>query len=186
MFASSSILRKHANGLVHEVDWALFEFASGRLPDDNLIPRASRGASPRRRPSKSNEAALLRPTAVALSSSLPGMEVQCMARTSGLRTGHILPALTSVRIYGRTSPSHIYQVTSAAEEGSGRRDMPMGIPGDSGAWVVDRHHGQLCGHVLAWSELKRVVYICPMDVLLFDVAETLQATEIRLPGANPS
>ena len=38
VFASSGIRRKQANGMVHEVDWALFEFADGRLPEDNSIP----------------------------------------------------------------------------------------------------------------------------------------------------
>ncbi|POR31407.1 Uncharacterized protein TPAR_08372 [Tolypocladium paradoxum] len=191
VFASSGIRRKQANGLVHEVDWALFEFADGRLPEDNFIPQALEAASsPRRvRPGGKEDVALLRPTTVAPSSSLPGMEVQCMARTSGLQTGQILPALTSVKIYGRTSPSHTYQITSvpsaAGEGGGGSRGIPMGIPGDSGAWVVDRHHGQLCGHVLAWSQRKHVAYICPMDVLLLDVAQTLEATEVRLPGGEP-
>jgi hypothetical protein len=60
----------------------------------------------------------------------------------------------------------------------------MGIPGDSGAWVVDRDQGAVCGHILAWSERKRVAYICPMDVLLLDIAETLEAHEIRLPGGE--
>lgn len=59
--------------------------------------------------------------------------------------------------------------------------MSLGIPGDSGAWIVDRLYGRLCGHILAWSERKQVAYICPMDVLLLDIAETLQATDVRLP-----
>ncbi|PNY25443.1 Uncharacterized protein TCAP_04616 [Tolypocladium capitatum] len=190
VFASSGIRRKHANGMVHEVDWALFKFADGRLPEDNSIPQSLETVSSRRaRPGKKDDAAPLRPTTVAPSSSLPGMEVQCMARTSGLQTGQILPALTSVKIHGRTSPSHTYQVSSvpsAAKGDAGRGGgIPMGIPGDSGAWVVDRHHGQLCGHVLAWSQRKRVAYICPMDVLLLDVAQTLEAAEVRLPGGEP-
>lgn len=191
VFASSGIRRKQANGMVHEVDWALFEFADGRLPEDNSIPHALETAlTGRVRPGKKDDVALLRPTTVAPSSSLPGMEVQCMARTSGLQTGQILPALTSVKIYGRTSPSHTYQITSVPSSPAERdpglsRGIPMGIPGDSGAWVVDRHQGQLCGHVLAWSQRKHVAYICPMDVLLLDVAQTLEATEVRLPGGEP-
>ena len=61
----------------------------------------------------------------------------------------------------------------------------MGIPGDSGAWVVDRQQGQLCGHVLAWSQRKRVAYICPMDVIMLDMAQTLEASEVCLPGGGP-
>ncbi|KAJ6443768.1 het-s domain-containingprotein [Purpureocillium lavendulum] len=188
VFASSGIRRKQANGLVHEVDWALFEFADGRLPDDNFIPLAIEGKPLSHMSAKEEGNKQLRPTTVAPSASLPGMEVQCMARTSGLQTGQILPALTSVKIYGRTSPSHTYQVTSmpssAEDEASTVRTRPMGIPGDSGAWVVDRHQSQLCGHVLAWSQRKRVAYICPMDVLLLDVAQTLDASEVRLPGGE--
>ena len=167
VYASSGIRRRQAHGLIHEVDWALFEFADRRLPDDNVVPRVS---GPE-----------LRPTTVAPSSSLPGLEVQCMARTSGLQTGQILPTLTSVKIYGRTSPSHAYQVTSLPSESTS--SLPMGIPGDSGAWIMDTR-GQVCGHVLAWSSRKRVAYICPMDVLLLDVAQSLEANEVRFPGGE--
>ncbi|RGP71517.1 protein kinase protein [Fusarium sporotrichioides] len=175
VYASSGIRRKQASGLVHEVDWALFEFAHDRLPDDNTIPRVD-----------TKNSTSLRPTTIVPSESLPNMEVQCMARTSGLQTGKILPALTSVKIYGRASPSHAYQVTSGeeAEQGSPCKGVPLGIPGDSGAWIVSRDDGQLCGHVLAWSQRKRVAYICPMDVLLQDIADTLEAHEVKLPGGS--
>ncbi|UKZ76955.1 hypothetical protein TrVFT333_004671 [Trichoderma virens FT-333] len=185
VYASSGIRRKQANGLVHEVDWALFEFADGRLPDDNYIPKVSNDANQR---SRTLGKKMLRPTTVAPWSSLPGLEVQCVARTSGTQTGQILPALTSVKIYGRQSPSHTYQIASTPSPASGpssKPSIPLGIPGDSGAWIVDRHHGQLCGHVLAWSQRKHVAYICPMDVLLLDIAQTLEATEVRLPGGEP-
>jgi hypothetical protein len=56
--------------------------------------------------------------------------------------------------------------------------------GDSGAWIIERRNGQLCGHVLAWSERKQVAYICPIDVLLADIVETLDASEVRLPGGD--
>ncbi|OAQ61239.2 HET-s/LopB domain-containing protein [Pochonia chlamydosporia 170] len=188
VYASSGIRRKQAHGLTHEVDWALFEFADGRLPGDNTIPRCdAAGENGKSQSDVGDDLAKLRPTTVAPSSSLPGMEVQCVARTSGLQTGQILPALTSVKIYGRCSPSHTYQVASTptAGERQPKSRLPMGIPGDSGAWVIDRRHGQLCGHVLAWSQRKRVAYICPMDVLLLDVAQTLEASEVRLPGGEP-
>ncbi|PFH58019.1 hypothetical protein XA68_14261 [Ophiocordyceps unilateralis] len=178
VFASSGIRRKRVGGLIHEVDWALFEFSDGRLPNDNRIPRALDDILP-----GDNVPGHLRPTSVAPSSSLPGMQVQCAARTSGIQTGQILPALTTVKIYGRTSPSHTYEVASShVDKGAGRS---LGIPGDSGAWVVDRHSGQLCGHILAWSQRKRVAYICPMDVLLLDVADRVDAAEVRLPGGGP-
>ncbi|KAK2601969.1 hypothetical protein QQS21_004482 [Conoideocrella luteorostrata] len=188
MYASSGIRRKQANGLTHEVDWALFEFADERLPEDNSIPRCMAGTPDgKAKSSSTDDLATIRPTTVAPSSSLPGMEVQCNARTSGLQSGKISSALASVKIYGRCSPSHTYQIASTpASDGiKSKYNLAMGIPGDSGAWVVDRRHGQLAGHVLAWSQRKRVAYICPMDVLLLDVAQALQASEVRLPGGEP-
>ncbi|KAJ4268874.1 hypothetical protein NW762_002945 [Fusarium torreyae] len=188
VYASSGIRRKQAHGLVHEVDWALFEFAHDRLPGDNNIPRIESSQVAQKLDTKhDDELAMLRPTTIVRSESLPNMEVQCMARTSGLQTGKILPALTSVKIYGRVSPSHAYQITSMdeSEQGARSKGVPLGIPGDSGAWIVDRDQGQLCGHVLAWSQRKRVAYICPMDVLLQDIAETLEAHEVKLPGGMP-
>ncbi|KAJ0118355.1 hypothetical protein J7T55_009138 [Diaporthe amygdali] len=178
VFASSGIRRRNDDrGLIHEIDWALFEFKDDRLPGDNAIPVADSAV---RQP--------IRPTSVVPASSLPNLEVQCMARTSGLQTGVILPTLVSVKIYGRTSPSHTYQITSSPspERNNGAKPRrPLGLPGDSGAWIIERTNGQVCGHVLAWSQRKRVAYICPMDVLLLDIAETLEATEVRLPGGEP-
>jgi hypothetical protein len=58
------------------------------------------------------------------------------------------------------------------------------VPGDSGAWVVDNEHGRACGHVLAWSSKKKIAYICPMDVLLRDIGETLKAKSISFPGGS--
>ncbi|KAL1874236.1 hypothetical protein Daus18300_003600 [Diaporthe australafricana] len=177
VFASSGIRRRNDDrGLVHEIDWALFEFKDDRLPGDNAIPVAD-----------STVLQPIHPTSVVPASSLPNLEVQCMARTSGLQTGVILPTLTSVKIYGRTSPSHTYQITSSpSERNNGAKPrLPLGLPGDSGAWIIERSNGQVCGHVLAWSQRKRVAYICPMDVLLLDIAETLEATEVRLPGGEP-
>ncbi|EMR65896.1 putative het-s domain protein [Eutypa lata UCREL1] len=201
VYASSGIRRRHENGLVHEIDWALFEFHDDRQPGDNFIPRARAQNTP-----SSSPVGDLHPTTVAPATSLPGMEVQCSARTSGLQTGQILPALTSVKIYGRASPSHTYQVSDKVSRSasslsripalqhqdqgprsgssSPTKTLPLGIPGDSGAWVIDRRTGRLAGHVLAWSERKQVAYICPMDVLLLDIAETLEAAEVRLPGGD--
>ena len=39
-------------------------------------------------------------------------------------------------------------------------------------------------HVLAWSNKKKVAYICPMDVLLRDIGETLRAKSISFPGGE--
>ncbi|KAJ4391662.1 hypothetical protein N0V93_005281 [Gnomoniopsis smithogilvyi] len=177
VFASSGIRRRNdEHGLIHEIDWALFEFKDDRLPDENSIPRAC-----------ARDGTSMQPSSVLSTADLPNLEVQCMARTSGLQTGLILPALTSVKIYGRTSPSHTYQVTSSPSEKNSddKSRLPLGLPGDSGAWIVERSKGQLCGHVLAFSQRKKVAYICPMDVLLLDIAETLEASVIKLPGGDP-
>jgi hypothetical protein len=218
VYASSGIRRKaDATGLIHEIDWALFEFNDDRMPDNNDMPNAQQALAtdyPKPGLEAIGNPHLVRPMSVAPMSMLPGLEVQCIARTSGLQTGLILPALTSVKIYGRTSPSHTYQVSGApavrSELMGGRRRamantpnqsnravgdskvpaatskerrLPLGIPGDSGAWIVDCEQAQLCGHVLAWSQRKRVAYICPMEMLLQDIVETLEASDIRLPGS---
>jgi len=198
VYASSGIRRRSDNGLIHEVDWALFEFHDNRLPGDNSIPRIKSAADAAKSEDKQSSTPArdlaIRPTGVAPATSLPGLEVQCVARTSGLQTGVVLATLSSVKIYGRQSPSHTYQISgtsttpaTGATDGGDKpqpRPLSMGVPGDSGAWIVDCEQGQLCGHVLAWSERKRVAYICPMEVLLKDIAETLDAGEIRLPGGE--
>ncbi|EGO58326.1 hypothetical protein NEUTE1DRAFT_146735 [Neurospora tetrasperma FGSC 2508] len=199
MYASSGIRRRKENGLVHEIDWALFEFEDDRQPSDNFIPKASNKHT-RLSSIPPDQIPTILPTSIAPSHTLPGLQVQCMARTSGLQTGTILPTLTSVKILGRASPSHTYQISGTPSlglvpnrpnrpSGSGdqtinsrRQPLPMGIPGDSGAWVVERDGGSVCGHILAWSSRKRVAYICPMEVLVRDIAEVLEAEEIRLPG----
>lgn len=191
IYASSGIRRREQNGLVHEIDWALFEFHDHRLPDDNSIPQPRRATSLTRQAAKPcpDDGADLHPTSVAPSSDFPGMQVQCVARTSGLQTGTILPARASIKIFGRASPSDTWVVTSQpspAGDAPGdefSKQMPMGIPGDSGAWIVERGRGRVCGHVLAWSDRKRMAYICPMDVLLKDISETLEA-DVRLPGGE--
>lgn len=197
VYASSGIRRRNdAAGLIHEIDWALFSFEDERLPKENQVPHTEPPD-----PSAPGSGRFLQPTTVTLSSDLPGLEVQCVGRTSGLQAGLILPTLTSVKIYGRVSPSHTYQVSGKALRRDATRpglevsDLPapnmrcipglsLGIPGDSGAWVMERHSGSLCGHVLAWSERKQVAYICPMEILMLDIAEALDASDVRLPGGN--
>ena len=57
------------------------------------------------------------------------------------------------------------------------------VPGDSGAWVFDET-GQVCGHVLAYSEKSRTAYIAPMRILLDDIARTLGASSVTLPASQ--
>lgn len=164
VYASSGIRRRTEDGIVHEIDWALFEFNDDRCPDRNRILSGERFC--RRKEGEY-------PVAVAPMMDLAGLEVHCMARTSGLQTGRILPAMVIVKIYGRQTPSTSYQAAGK-----------LGVPGDSGAWLVENEHGRACAHVLAWSSKKKVAYICPMDTLLRDIKETLGARTISLPGGE--
>lgn len=163
VYASSGIRRRVENDIVHEIDWALFEFDSHRCPEKNHIENGQRFC-----PVKGTY-----PLSVAPSSDLSDLQVHCMARTSGLQSGRIMPGMVIVKIYGRQTPSSSYQVAGK-----------LGVPGDSGAWVVDNEQGRACGHVLAWSSKKKVAYICPMDVLLRDIGETLNAKSISFPGGE--
>ena len=47
--------------------------------------------------------------------------------------------------------------------------------------MIDNASGQVCGHVLAYSSKSGVAYIAPMEVLLDDIAKTLDA-KISLPN----
>jgi hypothetical protein len=164
IYASSGIRRRTENDIVHEIDWALFEFSEDRLPITNHIKNGSRHCSQKEG---------RYPLSVAPSTDLADLNVHCMARTSGLQSGRILPGMVIVKIYGRQTPSTSFQVAGK-----------LGVPGDSGAWVVDNEQGRACGHVLAWSSRKRVAYICPMDVLVKDIGETVGARSISLPGGQ--
>ncbi|CZR61444.1 uncharacterized protein PAC_11340 [Phialocephala subalpina] len=165
IYASSGIRRRTENGVVHEVDWALFSYSSSRLPTANSIPGGSRYL-----PSHIDQSSY--PTAVKRTDELSNMPVHCLARTSGLQAGRISQSMVSVKIFGRQSPSLSYQVSSHQQK--------LGIPGDSGAWVIG-NDGEVCGCVLAWSTKKGVAYICPMDVLLRDIGITLKAKTVKLP-----
>jgi hypothetical protein len=167
VYASSGIRRRTENGLVHEVDWALISYSSHRLPESNYIPGGSRFLT------RPNSAPY--PKNVKRTKDLSSTPVHCLARTSGLQTGRISQAMVSVKIFGRQTPSLSYQVASPKQK--------LGIPGDSGAWVIS-NDGEVCGCVLAWSTKKGVAYICPMDVLLRDIGITLKAKTVGLPGGQ--
>jgi len=163
VYASSGIRRRMTeDGNIHEIDWALFSFEKSRAPTSNRITPSRRFCSAENYPLN-----------VTPSASLSDLEVHCMARTSGLQSGRILPGMVIVKIYGRQTPSTSYQVAGK-----------LGVPGDSGAWVVGNEDGRACGHVLAWSERKHVAYICPMDILLRDIGETLNAKSVSFPGGS--
>jgi hypothetical protein len=163
IYATSGIRRRVEDDIVHEIDWALFEFQADRRPDKNHIDNGRRFGPPNSH----------YPVSVVPTSGLANLQVHCMARTSGLQSGRILPGMVIVKIFGRQTPSSSYQVVGK-----------LGVPGDSGAWVVDNEQGRACGHVLAWSSKKKVAYICPMDVSLRDIGETLNAKTISFPGGE--
>lgn len=168
IYASSGIRRRNENGTLHEIDWALFSFEDHRRSEGNNITNGHRHCSPDLKPGEY-------PKDVTRVGDLDGLSVHCLARTSGLQSGRILPGMVIVKIFGRQTPSSSYQVASSGK---------LGIPGDSGAWVIDNETGKAAGAVLAWSTRKKVAYISPMDVLVRDIRETLGANRVKLPGGG--
>lgn len=121
-------------------------------------------------------------SAVAKNHELPGMYVSSTGRTSGYKRGKIQHAMSIVKMAGRATPSASWTVVGG-----------MGVPGDSGAWVVsesgprrinDINDNKVAGTILAYSARKACAYICPMSVAIADIAETLGATKISFPGGG--
>ncbi|ODH38936.1 serine/threonine protein kinase [Paracoccidioides brasiliensis] len=180
--ASSGVRRWTRNGIKHEVDWALIKIGENRMDVNNAIltnVHTSESNSSlnfgRRGPQTQQglKALFAKLDKVAKLEDLAGLYVQCCGRTSGLQSGRISKAMSLVKMHGRQSFSSSFSV-----------DGNFGVPGDSGAWVFDKSTGQVCGHVLAWSEKSRTAYIAPMEVLLDDIARTLGATSVTLPGSE--
>ncbi|GFF34249.1 hypothetical protein IFM58399_03813 [Aspergillus lentulus] len=175
--ASSGVRRWTRKGIKHEIDWALIKINDDRLDARNIVfdktpPSMSRGLQrrgPGGQPSQTGQAIFLND--VARMEELGGLKVHCCGRTSGLQSGQISRAMTIVKLHGRQTFS-----TSFCVDGN------FGVPGDSGAWVFDKSTGRVCGHVLAWSEKSHTAYIAPMEVLLEDIARTLNASMVTLPG----
>ena len=180
--ASSGIRRVVIGDVKQEIDWALIKIRDERLAVGNTIHRRlteskrSRKAKGRTDPAPSfaQQASVTNLTAIAPSSTLSRLPVQCHGRTSGLQSGRISPALALVKLHGRTSFSSSWVV-----EGGG-----FGIPGDSGAWIYDPQTGRLCGHVLAWGRQSRTAYMAPMDLLFEDIKRRLGADKVELPGSG--
>ncbi|EFW15606.1 hypothetical protein D8B26_002296 [Coccidioides posadasii str. Silveira] len=180
--ASSGLRRTTRDGIKHEVDWALIKIDSDRLDATNVVPftpSASSSSHPHSANIAPSNSADQPPqhqfqnlTKVARLDELGGLYVQCCGRTSGFQSGRISKAMTLVRLPGRQSFSLSFCV-----------DGNFGVPGDSGAWVFNQN-GQVCGHVLAWSEKSRTAYIAPMEILLDDIARTLGANSVALPGSE--
>ncbi|KAJ5668999.1 hypothetical protein N7462_010069 [Penicillium macrosclerotiorum] len=171
--ASSGVRRWTRKGIKHEIDWALIRVDDNRMDPRNIIIdyAASLPGLPGLGWSQSQPIFL---NQVARMEELGGLQVHCCGRTSGLQTGQISKAMTLVKLHGRHSFS-----TSFCVNGN------FGAPGDSGAWVFDRSTGRVCGHVLAWSAKTNITYITPMEVTFEDIARTLNASLVSLPG-DPS
>lgn len=164
LHASSGLKRRHfGSGLPHEIDWALFQFNEDRRPSGNHIMGASRYCS----------ATTEYPSSCVPFRELAELKVHAIGRTTGLTSGFILPALASVRIKGRETPSQSYMIAGG-----------LGVPGDSGAWVMENREGRACGHVLAWSDRKRVAYFSPMEVMIEDIKEMLDAETVCFPQSR--
>lgn len=168
--ASSGIRRTKANGQVHEIDWALFTFNKDRHPPPDLIQEGQRRFC-KDKPSY--------PSGIVPCSELRDLSVHSMGRSSGLCAGKISAGMTSVKIYGRKTPSQSYEVKCTEKAGN-----MLGIPGDSGAWIIENETARVCGTVLAWSSRKRVAYISPMDIQLEDIAKVLDAGKVSLASGE--
>lgn len=187
VYASSGIRRWKRKGVKHEIDWALLKLDEHRLQPYNLVQGGKRHlANPPHLLSRTPKfvepicrGSVFKPdddeypVQIAKTEELGSLHVHCFGRTSGLQTGVISEAMSSVRIYQRSSFSRSWNVIGG-----------FGVGGDSGAWVIDNERGRVCGHVLAWCERNAIAYICPMEVLLEDIGNTLHAEKICLPGCD--
>lgn len=194
--ASSGLRRWMRKGMKHEIDWALIQLDEDRMDPRNVIlsgASSSRNGSRQRRGERGTNDAPIQLNKVARLEELGGLKVHCCGRTSGLQSGQISKAMTLVKLRGRQTFS-----TSFCVDGNFGGKPPkswiihyfvtdrgrIAVPGDSGAWVFDKSTGRVCGHVLAWSEKSRTAYIAPMQVLLEDIARTLGASKVTLPGCQ--
>ena len=182
--ASSGIKRLTHKGIEHEIDWSLLKLDRERLQPHNLIAGGKRHcraesltAAPRlvdpvcRKDYPPEED--LYPHRIARSEDLSELPVHCFGRTSGLGCGRVSKVMKFVKMHGRRSWSESWTV-----EGN------IGVPGDSGAWLVDNEQGRICGHVLAWSTQWDMAYISPMDVMFEDMKASLGAKSVCLPAAQ--
>ncbi|KAI5307804.1 hypothetical protein KEM55_007375, partial [Ascosphaera atra] len=172
VYASSGLRRWTRDGIKHEIDWALIKIDESRLEASINVALGNFKPSPCQKLSAAMEQVITLDK-VATTFQIGGLLVHCYGRTSGFQSGRISKAMSLLKMHGRQSFSTSYSV-----------DGNFGVPGDSGAWVFDKSTGHVCGHVLAWSEKNRTAYIAPMEILLADIARTLGATSVVLPGSE--
>ena len=184
LHASSGIKRLTRDGITHEVDWALIQIDESRSDPKNIIrgggafsDARSRAGNQQHESSSSDKQTRLHsfPQSIKPAEDLGGLAVHGLGRTSGLRSGKILPAMSLVKMPGRVTDSLSWTVIGG-----------FGMGGDSGAWVVDNTTHALCAHVLAWSERNAAAYVSPMEVLLEDISQTLNGVKVTLPASTSS
>lgn len=119
--ASSGIKRANRGAISHEIDWVLIKVNENRMRETNVVTggamhcesKSSQQAKPLDREAISktsiHESASY-PCQVVKSEELGGLRVHALGRSSGLQTGVILPAMTMVKMPGRISHSHSWQV----------------------------------------------------------------------------
>ncbi|KAI9715319.1 MAG: Intracellular distribution of mitochondria [Chrysothrix sp. TS-e1954] len=178
--ASSGLKRISRQGTTHEVDWALLKLHSDRLQTHNLVPggrpfsrKADLGYKPKLLdPVCRNKYASdqdLYPRNFCKTEEMAGLPVHAFGRTSGLEVGRISQTMRLVRIAGRQNFTQSWTVKGK-----------IGVEGDSGAWIIENEGGRVCGHVLAYSSGQGEAYISPMEVMLDDIRETLQARQVSI------
>lgn len=214
--ASSGIRRANRGAISHEIDWALIKINENRMRGTNVVTggamhcesKSSQQAKTLDREAISKisiDDSASYPCQVVKTDELGGLRVHALGRSSGLQTGVILPAMTMVKMPGRISFSHSWQVRGNFGgmfsfqrlcwilPGSRNENRQFHlcsllmfslVGGDSGAWVMDNASGRVCAHVLAWSPRNNMAYIAPMEVLLDDMAHTLGA-KVTLPQEEP-
>ncbi|KAG9689658.1 hypothetical protein KCU95_g11279, partial [Aureobasidium melanogenum] len=182
VYASSGLRRLNDGGKRYEIDWALLELDPPRLQPYNLVQGGRRHCKspvsfiPELKPPVCRRDSLYTaeedwyPTEIMPASDFANLEVHCLGRTSGLKTGIISAAQSFVKIKGRRNFSLSWTVVG-----------DFGVGGDSGAWIVSNTSGQVAGHVLA--ERTGLTYMCAMHLLFDDIRQTLKACSIGLPGA---
>ena len=169
--ASSGLKQVKHGSISHEVDWALFKVAEGRLCPQNTLPGGEDYCT--------GATATTQPRNVVRADELGDREVHAIGSKSGLAAGKIWAYMTMTKMPGRVFSSPVWRFNGGF--GGMLRNILVSDPlltsypvgGDSGAWVIDNTSGGVCGHVTAWSEFHQNGTISPMEVLLHDMEQTL-------------
>lgn len=119
--ASSGIKRANRGAILHEIDWALIKVNVDRLRETNVVTggalhcesilsQKAKGLDREGISSSPVHESASYPCQVVKTEELGGLRVHSLGRTSGLQTGVILPTMTMVKMPGRVSSSHSWQV----------------------------------------------------------------------------